>query len=111
MIEVSTSRKYDMEEKTVWIYKLNSSTNKVEKFSVKIPMFFIQNDNDNTQGYSKLNSKNPNLNLSNNTSETNKNQMNADYTRMQKEYTKFGEATDNKAAEDFVGTQDTWFDN
>lgn len=33
--------------------------------------------------------------------------MNADYTRMQEEYTKFGEATDNKTVEDFVGTQDT----
>lgn len=69
---VSTSRKYDIEEKTVSIYKLNSSTNKVEKISVKIPMFFIQNNNDNTQGYTELNSKNPNLNLSNNTSEANK---------------------------------------
>ncbi|WP_412031885.1 hypothetical protein [Malacoplasma muris] len=48
MMGVTTSRKYDIEEKTVSIYKLNSSTNKVEKFSVKIPMFFIQNDNDNT---------------------------------------------------------------
>ncbi len=45
VLGVKTSRQYDIEFKTVWVYEYDTTTEKYEKVKVKIPMLFVQREN------------------------------------------------------------------
>lgn len=50
-LTVKTSRKYDIEFRTQYFYSKDATTGKITEHEVKVPMMFIQEDNDKDTNY------------------------------------------------------------
>ena len=67
LLGVKTSRQYDIEFKTVWVYKYDATSEKYEKVKVKIPMLFVQRENLDTY-LDDISANNDGLTVTNNQS-------------------------------------------
>ncbi|MDE7075231.1 MAG: hypothetical protein K2O21_01175 [Malacoplasma sp.] len=103
------SRMYDIEMKKVYLYQ--NKNNNIDKFSVTIPMLFMQDtyETNSSKGFKELNEKNPGLNLANTTSQTLKTYMINEYDTLNNQYNAYNETVQNTTVDSYVGTQNSWF--